>query len=229
MKKSLLVAAVAISALFAGGAAMAQDEAGSVSYNIAVTSDYVWRGISQTDGDAALQGGIDYKKGIFYAGAWASNVDFGKDSTGDDAASTELDLYLGLTPTWGNYSFDFGAIAYTYPGQSKESDFNVGELKAGVSHPMGAGTIGASFYLPTKELEDPYYEINASYPLTDKFSISGAIGNWELEGANYTNANIGVTYAINDTLSLDVRATDASKGYDGEQHNYLLATLKAGF
>ncbi len=223
MKKSLLVAAVAISALFAGGAAMAQDEAGALSYNLAVTSDYVWRGISQTDESAALQGGIDYKKGLFYTGAWASNVDF---AYGDDKASTELDLYLGLTPTLGNYSFDFGAIAYTYPGSGGDA---IGELKAAVSHPMGAGSIGASFYLPTKELEDPYYEVNASYPLSDKFSVSGAIGNWELAGAHYTNANIGVTYAINDTLSLDVRATDASKGYDGEEHNYVLATLKAGF
>ena len=229
MKKSLLVAAVAISALFAGGAAMAQDSAGALSYNVALTTNYVWRGISQTADNAALQGGIDYKKGTFYAGAWASNVDFGKDSVGDNVASTELDLYLGITPTWGNYSFDFGAIAYTYPSQSKEADLNVGELKAAVSHPMGAGTIGAVMYLPTKQLEDPYYEVNASYPLTDKFSVSGAIGNWELEGANYTNANIGVTYAINDTLSLDVRATNASKGYDGTEHSYVLATLKAGF
>ena len=72
--KKILVAAVAISALFAGGAAMAQDDAGHLSYNIAVTSNYVWRGVTQTDNNAALQGGIDYSKGMFYAGAWASNA-----------------------------------------------------------------------------------------------------------------------------------------------------------
>ena len=222
MKKTLLVAAVAISALFAGTAAMAQD-AGSLSYNIAYTTDYVWRGIEQSASNSgALQGGIDYKKGTFYAGAWASNVDFlsGKGKQAD----TELDLYLGLTPTVGNYSFDFGVIYYTYPGAS---DATFGELKGAVSHPMGKGTIGAALYLPTEQLQDPYYEVNASYPLTDKLSISGALGNYEQ--FNYTTSNIGLTYALTDKLGLDVRYTSASKGYDGSNHNYTMATLKATF
>ncbi|MFT4075612.1 MAG: TorF family putative porin [Asticcacaulis sp.] len=216
MKKTLLVAAVAISALFAGGAAMAQDDAGSLSYNIAVTSNYVWRGVTQTNNNAALQGGIDYKKGLFYAGAWMSNVDF---DYGDNGADTELDLYLGLTPTAGDFAFDFGAIAYTYPGSGGDV---ISELKAGVSHPMGKGTIGAVMYLDTDTLEDPYYEVNASYPLTDKWSVSGALGNYEMYG--YTTKNIGVTYAINKTLGLDLRWADASK-----QPSTFAATIKASF
>jgi uncharacterized protein (TIGR02001 family) len=220
MKKTLLVAAVAISALFAGGAAMAQGDAASLSYNLGVTSDYVWRGVSQTDGKAALQGGIDYKKGLFYAGAWASNVDFA-DSDGHKA-STELDLYMGLTPTAGKFNFDFGVIAYTYPGADKGSDFNVSELKAAVSHPMGKGTVGLAFYLPTKSLEDPYYEVNMAYPLSDKWTVSGALGNYE--GAGYTTKNFGVTYAITPSLGFDVRWADASK-----MPSTLAASLKATF
>jgi len=234
MKKTLLVAAAALTALFAGGAAMAQDDAGGLSYNLAVTNNYVWRGISQTNDKAALQGGIDYKKGTFYAGAWASNVDF---DYGDNGASTELDLYMGLTPTVGNWSFDFGAIAYTYPSSGGDA---IGELKAAVSHPMGAGTIGTALYLPTETMDDPYYEVNASYPLSSNVTLSGAIGNFELNSGTcalnparsctgYTTANVGITYAFNDTLSLDLRASDASKGYDGKTHDYILATLKAGF
>lgn len=216
MKKTLLVAAVAISALFAGGAAMAQDDAGSLSYNIAVTSNYVWRGVTQSDNNGAVQGGIDYKKGIFYAGAWASNIDFGTD------ASTELDLYMGLTPSAGDFAFDFGVLAYTYPGQGDDEDLNFTELKAAVSHPMGKGTIGAAMYLDSETLEDPYYEVNASYPLTDKWSVSGALGNYEAYG--YTTKNIGVTYAINSHLGLDLRWADASK-----QPSTFAATLKASF
>lgn len=215
MKKTLLVAAVAISALFAGGAASAQ-EAGKLSYNLAVTSNYVWRGVTQTDDNAALQGGVDYKKGTFYVGAWASNVDF---AYGDDKASTEVDLYMGLTPSVGDFNFDFGAIAYTYPGSGGDT---IGELKAAVSHSMGKGAIGLAFYLPTEELEDPYYEVNASYPLTDKWSVSGALGSYEAYG--YTTKNIGVTYAINSTLGLDLRWADASK-----QPSTFAATLKAAF
>lgn len=215
MKKTL-VAAVAISALFAGGAAMAQDDAGHLSYNIAVTSNYVWRGVTQTDNNAALQGGIDYSKGMFYAGAWASNVDF---PYGDGNADTELDLYMGLTPSAGDFHFDFGAIAYTYPSSGGDV---ITELKSAVSHPMGKGTIGAALYLDTNTLEDPYYEVNASYPLTDKWSVSGALGNYEQYG--YTTKNIGFTYAINDTLGLDLRWADASK-----QPSTFAATIKASF
>jgi len=217
MKKTLLVAAVAISALFAGSAAMAQD-AGSLSYNIAYTSNYVWRGVAQSNnGTGALQGGVDYKKGLFYAGTWLSNVDF--KSPSNKQADTEMDLYLGITPTVGNYSFDFGVIYYTYPGAI---DANVGELKAAVSHPMGKGTIGAVMYLPTETLQKPYYEVNASYPLTDKLSISGALANYE--SAGYTTSNIGLTYNLTSALSLDLRHSEAEK-----LPSTTYATLKATF
>ena len=224
MKKTLLVAAVALSALFAGSAAMAQDDAGKLSYNIEVTSNYVWRGVTQANDKAALQGGIDYKKGLFYAGTWLSNVDF--TAPHGEKANTEADFYLGLTPTVGNYAFDFGVIYYTYPSADSAT---VGELKAAVSHPIGKGTIGAALYVPTESLEDPYYEVNASYPLTDKLAISGAIANYEggynpVKGTGYTTWNAGLTYSLTSVLSLDVRYSEAEN-----QPNNLYATLKAAF
>ena len=237
MKKSLLVAAVAVSALFAGSAAMAQDSNG-LSYNIDVTSNYVWRGVSQTNGDAALQGGIDYKKGNYYVGVWGSNVSFDAPKAGQHA-DTEVDLYGGIAPTVGNWSFDIGAIAYTYPGADSE---NYGELKAGVTHPMGKGTIGAVMYVPVETMDNPYYEINASIPLTDKLSISGAVANNEANkdeadanyehaipknmGVKYTTFNIGATYNLSDTLSVDVRYSKAEKMY---LKNATYVTLKAAF
>jgi len=217
MKKTLLVAAVAISALFAGSAAVAQD-AGEFSFNIAATNNYVWRGVTQTEDEGAIQGGVDYKKGIFYAGAWGSNVSF----AGDSDTSTEVDLYMGLAPSVGDWSFDFGYIHYMYPNECDACDYNFGELKAAVSHPMGKGTIGAAMYLGAEDLEDPYYEVNASYPLTDKLSVSGAIGNYEAFG--YSTWNVGGTYALTDNLSLDVRYSEASK-----LPSNLYATLKVGF
>lgn len=215
MKKTLLVAAVALSALFAGSA-MAADGP-SLSYNIGVTNNYVWRGVSQTMDNSALQGGVDYKNGTFYAGAWASNVDFGPQT-----ASTEVDLYLGIAPTVGDWSFDFGAIYYAYPNECAACDFNVGELKAAVNHTLGKGTIGAAMYLPMEELEDPYYEVNASYPITDKWAVSGAIGNYESLG--YRTWNIGASYALTSSLSLDLRYSEASK-----LPSNLYATIKATF
>jgi len=215
MKKSLLVAAVAISALFAGGAAMAED-AGSLSYNLGVTSNYVWRGVTQTNDKAALQGGVDYAKGTFYAGTWLSNVDFG------GQASTEWDLYAGITPSVGNWSFDFGVLSYNYPNQGAGENLNFTELKSAVSHPIGKGKIGVAVFTDAKTLEKPYYEVNASYPLTDKWSVSGAVANYE--SAGYTTKNIGFTYALTDKLGLDLRWADAEK-----KPSTFAASIKATF
>lgn len=106
----------------------------AVSITVGGTSDYVFRGVSQTLEDPAAQGSIDATYGIFYAGIWASNIDFG------DApkATAEIDLYLGVKPVWNNIAFDFGALYYAYPhsGTFPNIQGDVGhldyfELKAG--------------------------------------------------------------------------------------------------
>ncbi|ESQ77007.1 TorF family putative porin [Asticcacaulis sp. YBE204] len=221
MKKFLLAAAVAASALVAGAASAE----GALSYNIAATNNYVWRGVSQTNKEAAVQAGIDYTNGSFYAGAWGSNVDFGTD------ASLELDLYAGVKPTVGDWSFDFGAIYYSYPD---EDGLNFGELKAGFSHPMGKGTIGAAIYANWETLETPYYELNAAYPIADKWSVSGAIGKYEA-GSEYTTWNAGVAYALTENLSIDARYWDTGDhdlGAVAGRNLYkpqIALTLKAAF
>ena len=236
MKKTLLIAAVAFGALFAGSAAMA----GDFSYNIGVTSNYIWRGVSQTNDQAALQGGIDYKHGTFYAGTWLSNVDFA--GTNNTHANTEWDLYAGIAPQAGNWSFNFGAYYYTYPSAD---GVTFGELQADVSHTMGKGSIGINTFTPIDSLERPYYEINMSYPVTDKLSLSGAMGVCEGDAANqkeshcngvargYTTFNAGTTFALTSALSLDVRYSQTSKNAttaDGSiAHPKVYATLKAAF
>ncbi len=202
MKKSLIAAAVAMSALFAGSA-MAE---GDVSFNVGATTNYMFRGVSQTNNDGAIQGGVDYTNGTFYMGAWGSNVDFNSDAT------TELDLYFGLRPTVGNFSFDVGVVHYFYP---QETDINATELKTAVSHPMGAGEIGAAMYLDAKTLEDPYVEIFAAYPLTEKFSVSGTLGSASA-GGGYTHWNFGGTYALTEDLALDVRYSEVDKRWKSD-------------
>ena len=86
------------------------------------TSDYVFRGISQTDNDPTIQGGLDFSYGILYAGAWASGLDFGGTQAPGDGldAQVEIDWYGGIKPTWnsplGTVNLDFGVIYYSYPG-----------------------------------------------------------------------------------------------------------------
>ena len=154
--KKILLAATALAAIAFAGSASAE---GAVSYNIGVTSDYVFRGWTQTDGSPAVQGGVDYANGIFYAGAWASNVDF---------ADYEVDLYAGVKPVVGNYTFDVGVVTYQYG----DDLLNATEAKAAVTYALPKGTIGAAYFYNIDFDDTAYYEINGSYPLTDKLTAA---------------------------------------------------------
>jgi uncharacterized protein (TIGR02001 family) len=211
------------------GGAMAE---GALSYNIAVTNDYVWRGVSQTGRGEAVQGGIDYTNGIFYAGAWASNVDFS--AAGDEDTDLEIDVYAGVKPTYKDFSFDFGGIYYGYPNQPSDTNLSFGELKAAVSHPIGKGAIGAAAYYSMDfggGGESLYSELNASYPVTEKLSVSGAMGKQSVEDYDgWTAWNIGAGYALTDALSVDVRYWDTGDHDLGTNYKDRIAvTLKAAF
>ena len=121
----LLVASSAASAL-------------ELSGNVALTTDYIWRGMSQTDGSPAIQGGFDadFGNGI-YAGAWGSNVDFGSDSD----ESMELDLYAGWAGEFKGVGVDVGAIHYAYPTSETDTDFT--EVYVGLS--MGPASLTQYF------------------------------------------------------------------------------------
>ncbi len=105
MKKSIVlataVAAVLTSAALTSGVAMAE-----LSANASVTSNYIWRGVTQTADQSAVQGGIDWgnDSGI-YAGTWVSNIDGGY----------EMDVYAGFAGEAGSVGYDLGVITYQYP------------------------------------------------------------------------------------------------------------------
>jgi uncharacterized protein (TIGR02001 family) len=116
MKK--LMYASAIVAAFAGSYAHAEDAKpdNEVSYNAAVTSDYRYRGISQTRLQPALQGGADYVNNPtgFYAGTWLSTIKWTKDAGG--SGDIEWDLYAGKRgEIVKNVSYDVGVLSYVYP------------------------------------------------------------------------------------------------------------------
>lgn len=109
-----------LSALMATPAA-AETGPHAVTGNVALTSDYVFRGISQTGGDAALQGGLDYThRGGFYLGTWGSNVGWIEDFQGYASGNVELDLYGGLRGSFGatGVGYDVGVIGYFYTGEA---------------------------------------------------------------------------------------------------------------
>ncbi len=111
-----LKAAILAALLAAPAFSFAQEaEESNFSWNAGVVSDYVFRGVSQSNRDVAFQGGLDYAFGDsgFYAGAWGSNVDF----QAFDGPSIELDAYVGYNTDLGdNFNLDVMLTRYTYHG-----------------------------------------------------------------------------------------------------------------
>jgi uncharacterized protein (TIGR02001 family) len=122
-----------------------------INFNVGVTSDYIFRGISQNDRNPAVQGGVDLTYGIAYAGIWSSAVKLG-DNTYEYPfkASAEVDVYAGVKPVWktsiGDLNFDFGAIYYGYASAADKVRIPAGK-------PIAAGLYG----LPKTD----YYEFKA--------------------------------------------------------------------
>jgi uncharacterized protein (TIGR02001 family) len=208
MNSIKLAAFAATAALALGTAAQAQDKP-EFSFNVGVASDYVFRGFSQTDSKPQVYGGADVGIGIFYAGAWLSNVDFG------DSTDMEYDLYAGFKPTLGPVSLDVGILRYGYTNQSDGADLDFWEGKVAGSVPAGKGTIGAAVYYTPENFNQSgqatYVELNGSMPVTDKLSVSGAVGHQSLEGPlDYETWNLGVGYAINDVFGVDLRYWDTN-------------------
>ena len=140
----------------------------SVSANVTLTSDYVWRGLGQTAGNPAIQVGFDYAADSgFYAGVWASNVE-------PDFGGSEFDYYMGYsTETEGGLGVDVGYISYMFDGIDDFGDIQ--ELYVGLS----AGSFGFTFY---EDLDDTGNYVNLSYSVTDSLSLS--YGDFEDVGSD---------------------------------------------
>jgi len=216
MKKIIGMAMLASAATT--GVAAAQD--GSISASVTLTTDYVFRGVSQTDGGAAIQGSFDYTNGMFYAGIWGSNVDFG--ATGfTETASMELDLYMGVTPSTGPINWDIGIVGYFYPNGDDQitggGEMDYYEALIGASMDLTPQfTLGAQLgYTPEyfgETGEATYVELNGAYAFTDAMSVSGAFGTQDFDaGGDYDTWNLGAAWAMHGfTLDLRYHDTDIS-------------------
>ena len=201
------------------------------STNVAVTSDYVFRGVSQTEEDAAVSGGVDVGSGLLYAGAWASNVSFAS----DDETRVEGDLYAGVRPQYAGWNLDFGVIGYLYddPG---DFDYDYVELKAVASRAVGPATIGAAVfwspdYFGAAEDEATYVEANAAFVPAERWTISGALGRQFVSSSfDYTTWNVGAAYALTDNLAVDLRYHDTDQHDFGDAYGgRAVSSLKATF
>lgn len=156
---------MASSLVFAAAGASAEDIGGGwdLSANVTLASDYVWRGISQTQGKGAIQGGADlaHESG-FYIGTWASNVDF------DSNASSEWDFYTGFAFDAGPVALDFGLLEYTYVDES-----SLNFLEAYASAGIAGFTLGYHYQISGESASDQTADyIYASYDM----ELPGEVG-----------------------------------------------------
>ena len=195
MRKSLITTAV-LGALAAPSFVFAADSAPgvTVAYNVGLYSQYIFRGLTQTDRRPALQGGVDLTHSSgFYLGAWGSNIDWLRSSYGPTGAvidpyytkggNLEVDLYGGYRTELGKsgIGIDVGALQYWYPGT-----LNAGYAKANTTELYGAlsygwlqaklsGVVsnaawgyGKSANAAQDDAQGTYYaELNATIPIGD--------------------------------------------------------------
>jgi len=122
MKISITALQLTVALYAAAASAPAKDRGHSVNVNAGLFSQYVFRGLAQTNEGPALQGAFDYSynsdSASFYAGVWGSNLSWLRDSGLYIDSSLELDFYGGIRGGFGRtpLTWDVGYLFYWYPG-----------------------------------------------------------------------------------------------------------------
>jgi len=206
LNKKLLTAAVTTTLLTGIGATAAQ--AFDLSGNVALVSDYRFRGISQTGKDAAIQGGFDasFEPG-FYIGTWASSVDFGDVDDGSGSYGTmEIDYYAGWSGPIGDTDFgvDVGTTYYQYPGDTVDpkGDYQEYYLKGSWKDLTVGATYSDDYYAKTGKFW--YYAADYSLGFAEDFSLGLHAGYNDLDkqdfltdGADsYTDYSVSLGYTF---------------------------------
>jgi uncharacterized protein (TIGR02001 family) len=194
MLKKTIIAGLFASA-FAPALASAADSPHTLTGNVGIYSQYIFRGLTQTNKDPALQGGFDYSHASgFYAGTWASNISWLTDATAYSSSSLEMDFYAGFKGSIGksDFGYDVGLLQYYYPGT-----IPAGNIKADTLELYGALTwkwLSAkySYSLNNKtfgvaDSRGTYYlDLSANYPLTDKLTLTAHWGKQKFDGGSAT-------------------------------------------
>lgn len=227
-----LAVVIAAAAIASGAAAQTAAPEAKPDYtltgNFGIYSQYIFRGLTQTDRKPAAQGGFDFAHASgFYAGTWASNVSWLSDaSLVDHGQSLEWDFYGGYKHTFADdWGVDVGILYYWYPG-----DYLPGVTKPNTTELYVAGSwkwvslkyshsVDDTFGIPNSE-NSWYLDLSANYPLTDSLTLNAHVGRQEFKGSNngvnngdalnYTDWKIGVTWTLAGGWNLGAYYTDTN-------------------
>ena len=189
--------------------AQAEEVAGfKLSGNVALTSDYVWRGISQTNEQWALQGGFDAEhESGFSIGTWASNVNYKETNVSEeDRANLELDIYAGYSGEIKGFSYGVTATRYGYPGAASSLNYDFYELGLSLGYKLPQGIdLGFAYDFAPEFFGDVdsahHYNLKAGYSLPNGIGFSGHVGQQMFSdnnkaGDDYLYYGVSASYSL---------------------------------
>jgi uncharacterized protein (TIGR02001 family) len=239
LKSKLVLALLATSSAAFAQTAPATPEVPEVTYNIGVVSQYRYRGIAQTKGDAALQGGADYANANgFYAGAWGSTIKWIKDAAFDATANpagkeakgpVELDLYGGYKFEAAGIAYDVGYLRYEYVGNSYKDAAPAGNVNANTDEVYGAATYGVTTLKYSHAFSDlfgykdskgsTYWDLSATLDLGNGYSLVPHVGRQTVKNYASTSYN-DVALTLNKDLGDGLTASVAAIATNGNSANF---------
>jgi len=213
----VIVAAATLLALQAR-VAIAQAQIGDLNVYLTATTDYFSRGFSQSDGDAAVQIGVDYlHRSGFFVGAWASNVDYATESSRAKPRRLELDYYLGFNRQRDDLSWTLSFARYVYPDISVSYDYSEisGNVEFGEHLTFGMSYTDSLLAVGQSALNA---ELGGMLVLPWDMELGATLGRFEsddLQDGGYTHWNIGLSKLVG-RFGLDLRYYDTR--FDANTH-----------
>lgn len=184
----------------------------TIAYNVGVVSQYRYRGLAQTHGLPALQGGLDYSNanGV-YLGVWASNIRWIKDASTTSSGNvvnvdgkSEVDIYGGYKFETSGITYDLGVLAYQYPGNTLKNISSTDLMNANTTEVYGAATAGVytiKYSRATSNLfgyknssGSTYIDLIANFDMGSGFTLSPHIGRQAVKGTSSSYYPGGLSY-----------------------------------
>ncbi|MCC6532263.1 MAG: hypothetical protein IT531_06930 [Burkholderiales bacterium] len=253
MAKKLLIASLLAGGFGAPAAYAAEQSAHTLTGNVGLYSQYIFRGLTQTDRDPALQGGFDYSHASgFYLGTWASNVSWLRDMGAyRSSGSLEWDFYGGFKSSIGksDFAFDVGLLQYWYPGDPAAGFVKANTLEAygALSWKWLSAKYSYSLDNKTFGVTDSrgtwYLDLTATIPVTDKLNLQAHWGRQKFRGganacpavavgldndgcASYDDWKLGATYSL--PRDFTIGAFFSGTDMDGNQKGFYTTPVGAG-
>lgn len=221
MNKSIMTVAAALCLGAGAGVVQAAEPESTLSFNVGATSDYRYRGISQSGLKPALQGGFDYAdKSGFYIGAWGSTIKWIKDS-GATKGNVEVDLYGGYKGTAGGVAYDVGFLRYEYVNNTLGNQS--GFVNANTNEVYGALTYGVftakyshaiSNLFGNPNSKNSYYlDLSANFDLGNGFTLTPHVGRQmvnNLPTYSYNDYSVTLAKDLGNGLSASLMLVDTN-------------------